>query len=523
EGPDVGLRVRLAEVLEQLRRWRELGRRRPVAELLARIYQETGYLEYVGGMPEGVQRRANLLKLHERARQFGQFAHQGLFRFLRFIEQLQQRQYDMGSAPPLSEAQDVVRIMSIHRSKGLEFPVVIVAELGKRFNLRDVQGAMLVDRRAYLGLRAIDADRRISYPTLPYQLVRQEIISQRLAEELRVLYVALTRARERLILIGTASLGQVERWRQRWAGQESGLSELQLLAGRCALDWLVPALACQSDRQVIWSSRDRPEAGQRGVVSIHCHDPEAIGSWREPEGQVELGREGLEPFSRLEPVGQVGPADEVVARTISRLHSSYRHERLTDLPAVVSVSELKRRFVRLAEPDERVASYLLPAWTAERPRFLGGGRGEAGERGSATHLFLQHVELARPCDRRDLARQLERAVAEGLLSQEQRQMVDLEGLVWFFGTELGRRLRGAGRQVRRELPFVAGLSPDRYDSGLAGGRFDPADRILLRGMIDCVMVEDGRIEVIDYKTDRVGDDELGGRIELYRPQVQLYG
>ena len=199
--------------------WRDRARRRPLAELIWTIYHETGYLAFVEGLPNGEQRVANLIDLHERARQFGGFHRQGLKRFLDFLEQLRDRS-DLGQPSIASEADDVVRIMTVHGSKGLEFPVVIIPDLGKRINLGDCSGNILLDRDAGLAMAVVDEARQIRYPSLATVVVQDQLLRQSLAEEMRVLYVAMTRAREHLILIGSCGESTTDSWRSRWGSHQ---------------------------------------------------------------------------------------------------------------------------------------------------------------------------------------------------------------------------------------------------------------------------------------------------------------
>ncbi|PZN12306.1 MAG: helicase, partial [Bacillota bacterium] len=243
------LRERLRRFLDDLERWRTVARRAPLSRLIEQIYAETGFPAFAVGMPGGEQRRANLEALLERARQFDHFSRQGLFRFLRFIDRLRERGDDMGIAPALGEDEDVVRVMTIHQSKGLEFPVVIVANLGGAFP-RD-KGDAVVDRELGLGLKVADPELRIRYPSLSYWAVREEARLADLAEELRVLYVAMTRARERLILVGTARdlPGRAAEWLAAASGDGGPLPPAVLAGADSYLDWLGPALVHHPDAE----------------------------------------------------------------------------------------------------------------------------------------------------------------------------------------------------------------------------------------------------------------------------------
>jgi len=309
DGADAALAGRLRTTWRAIHRYRQDARQRPLADVLWRILQETGYLAWVGGLRGGAQRRANLLSLHERARQFGTFQRQGLHRFLAFIESLREEGGDFGLAPAQGESQNVVRILTIHASKGLEFPVVFVAGLGKGFNLQDVRGRMLYDRLTGIGLKVIDRDRMIEYPSALHHLVTEQVESATRAEEMRLLYVALTRAKERLILVGTADLAAVEAaWRE--CDPHEPITPLRIASANSPMDWIIPVLAAapagQVDRPTGTTASPQPATA---LYQIHQHTSQAMTAWRIEGGSttVESGLlaavAGLGPLPADEPLG----------------------------------------------------------------------------------------------------------------------------------------------------------------------------------------------------------------------------
>ncbi|MFD0616306.1 UvrD-helicase domain-containing protein [Paenibacillus sp. GCM10027629] len=244
-----GLLTKLQRFMARLAHWRDEARQGSLSELLWRIYRETGYYDWVGGLPGGTQRQANLRALYDRARQYESTSLRGLFRFLRFIERMQDNGGDLGTARALGEQEDVVRIMTIHKSKGLEFPVVFVAGLSKMFNQQDLSASFLMHKQLGFGPRFVDQDLRVAYPTLPSLAIKRQIKMELLAEEMRVLYVALTRPKEKLYLIG--SVRNVEKQLQTW-GQAVDqpdllLPDYMLARGRSYLDWIAPSLIRHRD------------------------------------------------------------------------------------------------------------------------------------------------------------------------------------------------------------------------------------------------------------------------------------
>jgi ATP-dependent helicase/nuclease subunit A len=529
-GPDGKIAERLKGLYAQLDKWRNQLRRQPLSDVLWGILVETGYLAYVGGLRNGLQRRANLIRLHDRARQFGTFARQGLHRFLRFIEELERRELDPGTAAAVSEADDVVRIMSVHRSKGLEFPVVILADLGKQFNLADIRQTMLFDRTRFIGLPVVDRALGVTYPTLTSLAVADEISRQMRAEEMRILYVAMTRAREHLILIGTTPLDDLGRRWQRGLAGPGRVPLIDLVGARSTLDWLVPAAASMSQELVLWSDDPRPPSDATVLFTVHQHDADAMAAWPSLDRGADLTAAALRPFAELAPApagdDRRREVDPQVNDVIARVTKPYPHASLGSIPAVVAASELKRRFAQDQEEGEGRATVGVPAPSLRLPRFAveiptGGRSLTPAERGTLMHLVMQHVDLNGPCDLHGMVQQVDGMVARGLLSQEERRSIAFEPLVWFFTTELGRRLLAAPRRVHREVPFVLGVPPGRVAPGIDHKQAEQ-DVVLLRGTIDCLLTDNKDAEIIDFKTDAITREDLGDRVNIYRPQIDIY-
>jgi ATP-dependent helicase/nuclease subunit A len=452
-----------------------------------------------------------------------------LHRFLRFVDELEERGRDPGAAPAVSEAENVVRIMSIHRSKGLEFPVVVLPDLGKRFNLEDARRIMLFDRQRYIGLPVVDLEQGVRYPTLSSLAVADEIGRQIRAEELRILYVAMTRAREHLILIGSTKLDGVEHDRQR--GRTDGSVPLMSLVGASTpLDWLVPVMTSMPKDQVGWlpggQAKGKAKVKDGPLFVVHQHDADAISSWSSPERQSKSQETSLKRFAELAAVRDADRSDPEVRAVLQRITEPYPHAALGIVPAVVAASEMKRRFAADHELDERRPSLRLAAPTLPIPGFAAERKEDAApltptERGTLMHLVLQHLDLTRPCDAQDVARQVDDMVTRGLLTDLERQALAFEPLAWFFTTDLGQRLLQAPDRVQREVPFVLGLPPDRIVPGVERLSSE-GEIVLVRGMIDCLVQGDDADEVIDFKTDAITREGLEGRVEIYRPQINVY-
>jgi ATP-dependent helicase/nuclease subunit A len=487
------LAARLRAFFNQLSRWRELAQRRPLADVIERIFEQSGYLAWCSALPGGEQRVANLLYLLERARQFGTFHRQGLARFLEFIENLKEES-DLGQPSVASDAEDVVRIMSVHRSKGLEFPVVVLPDLGKSINLDDCHGTILLDRLAGLGMSVVDERKKVRYPSLASTLVKARLKQQALAEEMRVLYVAMTRAKEHLVLVGTAGTEAEEQWRARWAGHTGVLPGEVVLGGSNMLGWLGPVAAAAglSDE----------------IIRVTSHGVNEVAAWRtQAKRRISLTPE-QEKLARLEPLDPP-PAPSVAAEDlIARITATYPHQQFATLNAAEAMSD---RDAGMSVPSMGAAASLA------KPRFmLEAGSLAAIDVGEATHLVLQHLDFRRPCDLADVHAQLTDLIERRLIAAAQAEAVDVESLVWFTQSDAGKLLRKHFDELRRELPVYRALPAAGVRSA------DPQDQVMHRGRIDVLIpLADGSI-VIDYKTDRIAADDLTSRAEAYDWQMAGY-
>jgi ATP-dependent helicase/nuclease subunit A len=501
---DDELAARLKDLLTQLDRWREMAQRRPLAELLWDIYDSTGYLAFCTGLADGEQRVANLIDLHERARQFGSFHRQGLARFLSFLDSLQSES-DLGQPSIVSGAEDVVRVMSIHRSKGLEFPIVILPDLGKAINLSDCSGSILVDRHAYLGLSAVDEQKQIRYPSLASTLVEARLRQQSLAEELRVLYVALTRAKEHLILIGTCSDTKCESWQARFAGHAGAFSADTVLSARAMLDWIGPVSAAAPT-----------------IFEVRRHTPEEMANWPSPQAMRPGETERQQKLARLEPLAPAPPSDATADAVLNRLSWKYPYGRYSKVPAVQAVSAIAKES-RKAYPAAAPAKFEIQEFVKplELPRALKLDRKpDAGEIGSAAHLLLQHLDFTRPCDAADLRRQLDNLLDRRLISKPAANAVDLDSICWLASSRIGDLIRAHYTDIRRELSIT--FATEAADAAIAAPTDDPKDRTMIRSRLDVMIPTPRGMEIVDYKTDRVTKETLNDRIEFYRPQMAFY-
>lgn len=505
-------RVKLQRFWQAFTHWRNLARRDGVPVLIWDIYRQTGYYDYVGSMPGGMVRQANLRALYDRARQFEATYFRGLFRFLRFIERMQDKGSDLAVARTLGESEDVVRVMSIHKSKGLEFPVVIVGDLGKPLNLQDSRASVLCHKTLGLGPYVVQPEWRLKYPSLARHGISHKLIMETKAEELRILYVALTRAREKLILVGSVKrLGsQLDEWNRKARYRATTLAESAIAGAKHYLDWIMPAVLRHPDSQPL-GAQDWPDDLPLLGAASHwrlttcrraelARPPVESGDWPPLLAEVEAGR----------PVPDGGAADWVAAT----LGWQYAYPAVVSKPAKLSVTELKRRF----EQVEPHTTYRLPrrASISLRPRFVQERLELTGaERGTLLHSVMQHLDLQGDLSAAGVAAQLEQMVYREVLLPEHAPLVDTAAVAAFFAGTLGQRMLQSPL-CRRELPFSLLLPAKALYADMA----DQEEGIFVQGVIDALFDEGDGLVLLDYKTDKESDG--AALAERYQFQLSLY-
>lgn len=518
---------RLRLFFNRLEIWRTHARRGALSELLTMLYRETGYLDYVAALENGQQRQANLRALYDRARQYEAGSYRGLFRFLRFVDRLQEAGNDMGEARTIGENEDVVRIMTIHKSKGLEFPVVFVAGMGKQFNTMDLKSQFLLHKDMGFGPMAVEPSMQLRYPSLAALGIRQKLRRDMLAEEMRVLYVALTRAREKLVLVGSSK--DLAKSVTDWGRQEDSerLSDEDLIQAKGYLDWVGRALLRHPVAGVLRSYPEKQGSGE--VVRVRSVPDDSVWSFHfyqadELRAQAELVSDEMalwERLTRREAIEE-RTADQTWREIVDKsLGWKNPHPVAPRVAAKWSVSELKRH----AKVSKGGQPLTLPSIT-EKPKFLSeqkSNRLTAAEKGTITHLVFQHLDLQRPLDEADIREQVNALAARRFLTDDQVQAVDVSQIARFFADPLGQRMKVAA-VVHRELPFTLVLPAHEVEAELGE---EDNEQIIVQGVIDCLLEEqDGGFVLIDFKTDWMAKEATADAIEemkrRYEGQIRLY-
>jgi ATP-dependent helicase/nuclease subunit A len=551
---DAGLAARITEILTQIENWRTTARRGSIADMIWRIYRSTNYLSFVSALPSGQARRANLLKLHDRAIQFegfvASFGIPSLRRFVEFIEKLQERGQDWSPAEPTACAGNAVRILSVHKSKGLEFPVVFLAELESRFNKKDIRADCLADAEDTLGLQIIDRKSNSRLRSLAHEVIAETRLATMLAEEMRILYVATTRARERLIL--TASQKRKTCTEIVTNGFYFGGGPLPAwLLGACQspLDWILYAF---SDRKALHEALQTALASQcrdDSLFTFTFHGQTELAELSQFVINLKKAKSSPHKERRTKP----GECKAIINSQLSIINKSlswrYRFGDAHLLPAKTSVSELTHRndeFVRL---DYSKALDRRPAC------LTGAEPGRAGTLdscllGSATHLVIAALDLHRPMTADAIGTAIEKLAADGALSATVAAQIDRDSILTFFQGDLGRVALDTENRVHREWPFTFALPASEWHSpsdarqtmddggqttggslkqslGMANdaSRFtlhEIRDTIVVQGIIDMLIQTPQGLIVIDFKTDNITPGQAAQRADLYRGQLDLY-
>ena len=546
---------RLLQFIAHIERWRTLSRRHGVADLLWDIYETLDYVNYVGAMPNGLVRRANVMALYERAKGFESSGFRGLFRFLRFVESLRDSNQDMAVANVVTEADDVVRLMTIHKSKGLEFPVVFLSGVQKKFNTMDFNSPLLVDKNGGIGLKGYYPDIRVSYPSMPWLYCKSIKSDAMKAEEQRILYVALTRARDKLFLTGYINK---EIKKEKGVGahiKHAALTQTQALgvdlikAGNSYLHWLLIAFARHLDggaplRNIIELEGETnfDLLDRQCQVKVEIHDGSLYGDL---DYKADVDETTINTVRSLGKVNDVELPEEIV----QRFDFTYPNLIASKTTAKISVSELKRRF---AERDAEAVSAtdvsmqqkpviscditedttgenaildtsiptiseteLADSVFGRKPMAIADAEEivTGAQWGTLMHEAMQWLPVKK-YTQKSMTDMLDSLQAEGKFSDEERSLLSDRSLYGFFNSDLGRRLI-ASERVERELPFSMLFDGNRVYPDVENG-----ERLFLQGIIDTAFVEDGQWVLVDYKTDRVkSGDEL---IRRYKIQMDLY-
>ncbi len=469
----------------------------PVDELIWELYNKTGYYAMVYAMPMGEKKQANLRVLFEKAKQFEETSYKGLFNFINFIDKLRNNNGDIGSAK--TENDDVVRIMSIHKSKGLEFPVVFLSGCGKKINLMDANNSIIFHNELGFGPDIVDYERRISWPSVIKRAISEKIKQETLAEEMRILYVAITRAREKLIITGSVKdiKKSLNKWNSMSDGNDNKVSVYQVKKGRTFLDWILIALLKHKRCKDFFEEMPIGFSFNRNLV-------DDVSDWKVHfvnKSSVLGNNKNKEIFKAM--LNDIEVSEELIDTSIlDKLNWSYKYKGVELIPSKVSVTKMKR--------DEIYEVEL------KKPKFLEQREiQDAAKKGTILHFIMRHLDFSNT----NIQEQIDCMIKKELITDVEAKSIDTYKIRRFMDSNLGKRIR-CSKSINREVPFFLSI-PYKDVSDLENKYMD--EDVILQGVIDCYFEEDDYLVLVDYKSNFIENENDIDRIkEIYRGQITSY-
>jgi ATP-dependent helicase/nuclease subunit A len=509
--PTVDAYAKIAAFLQRFSQWRRQARQASLSNCLETILAETRYSDWVLTQSRGAQRQANIQRFVNLVQRFDRFQRQGLFRFLRWVEA--QQAVEIEPEVPASTSENAVRLMSIHQSKGLEFPLVVVADLGKPFNMVDLRAEIILDEQYGLCPQIKPPHTGKRYPSVAYWLAQRHQLREMLGEELRLLYVAMTRARDTLILTGSLSNDKLSGFREK----KSPPANATVLAARSCIDWVGLWFSVNAGLD----AKDKMQ-GESPLLHWFVHD------------QTHLLFDHPQNPAPQTSAPQIDFQSETWRQLQNKLAWQYPFSAATQQPAKTSVTALRRQAAAFEEYEAKVL-FDSPGHTS-RNRVESEGSARFGspatlkseltaiEVGNAHHAFLQLLSVDRATNSKSLRQEAQRLQSEGLLTLQQTANLNFDSLAHFWNSELGKRIRLKSEFMHRELAFTSRFTPGELSdllgqpnqSGLKG------EFVLVQGVVDLAIITPSDIWLIDFKTDELRPDGLAVKAKAYAPQLRLY-
>ena len=497
------LKEKIEAFLDKIDSFRELNNVLDLDELIWRIYEDTGFLNYVALMPNGEFRCANLKILFERAKQYETASFKGLFNFINFIENVKKGSSDLGSAKLISENEDVVRIMSIHKSKGLEFPVVFLASTGSSFNMMDLNKDILLHQEYGIGAKFIDYDRQIKYDTLTKKALREKILEENLAEEMRVLYVALTRAKEKLFISAVSKDFEKQKNNMQdliEAYKDKGkINPILIKKYKKYIDWIMLTYFYSKD-----------EAKNIMEVKTISKNEILVSSNQE---------ENEEDFLKLLEENSKNISNEEILKLKSELSFEYKYKDLINIPTKDSVTNIIHKNVSNQKFSVEVENKEATQIEFAKPKFIEGTEVEkisASKRGTLVHLCMKNLDFNKNYNLQDVEFLIEDLRNRQIITQKEAESINPYIILKFTKTKIFEELKSA-KEFYKEAPFYINVPANKVI------QTNLEESILVQGIIDLYYItNDDKLVLLDYKTDFAKEGEEEILISRHKPQLMLY-
>ncbi len=490
------LAEKIKNFLKMLETFRNEQEYLPLDQLIWKIYMDTGYYHYVSLMPNGALRQANLKMLFERAKQYEKASFKGVYNFINFIDKLKQSSNDLGAAKLIGENDNVIRIMSIHKSKGLEFPIVFVSSMGKNFNMQDLNDPILLHQELGLGPKVIDSKRRIEYTTLAREAIKIKTKIESLSEEMRVLYVATTRAKEKLIMTGVSKdakkeMEEKEKLTQVYEKKQGKLNDILLKKYKSYLDWI----------ELVYLSNQK-KIQEENIFSLTIHDRKELLSLLEEEEQKET--EDI-----LKQIEDKTINEEEIEELKETLDWEYPFKASILIPSKTSVTQLKE-----LKKQEKIETEKYSKLDTI-PKFLQNElEVSPARKGTLMHLCIQKLNEKEEYTLEKLKEMTEMLQAKAIITELEKKAINIPKLYEYTKSHLWKELKEA-KQIEKEKPFYINLSAKELNPN------NPDEMVLVQGVIDLYYIsKQDELILVDYKTDFVKEEN--GLILKYQEQLKIY-
>ncbi|MCI8700431.1 MAG: helicase-exonuclease AddAB subunit AddA [Clostridia bacterium] len=503
------IREKIEKFLDNLEKWREEQEYLALDELIWKIYQDTGYYNYVGLMPNGQLRQANLKMLFERSKQYEKASFKGLFNFINFIEKIHIGSGDLGSAKIIGENEDVVRIMSIHKSKGLEFPIVFLANTGKQFNMMDLKERVLLHSELGIGVKYINYEKQIEYNTLSKTSIASKLLSETMAEEMRILYVALTRAKEKLYITGISKehekqMQKMKELVERYSKDNGKINPIIVKKYKRYIDWIMLVYLYNKEKL-------------QEICTYNCILKDDINLKQHINNISETTKKCIN-------IDEINIDKEILEYIKQKLEYKYPDIELSKIQTKTSVSKIKKENEEI-DKQEHIVTEISKIEDLKRhnqanfakPKFLENSKEEeitASKKGTIIHLCMQKLDINTQYDEQKITKIIEEMQEKNIITQKEAESIDVSKIYNFTKSDTWKRMKKA-KLIQREKPFYINLPIESiYKQELEGN-------ILVQGVIDLYFIdEENKLVLVDYKTDYVDSEE--NLVKKYKVQLQIY-
>lgn len=516
----------LKTFIKNLGKYRAWGVDFTMDELISKLFIDTGYYQYVGMLATGLQKQANLRILKKHAAEFEASSFTGLFNFMNYIDRVQKTSGDFAEAKTVGENENLVRIMSIHKSKGLEFPVVFLCMTDKKFNNQDLSNSVLFHQEYGLGAKHIDVEERVVYNTFPRIAISQQVKAENISEEMRVLYVALTRAKEKLIITGSVDNFEktIKSWGQNLKRKTKPVGTYAAMNVNSYLDWIGMAFMSHPDAGEV---RQMIQGGEQGYMVQNEKSKWTFNLWN--KSQIPAPQEAEKSALQIRKDELFNwDADMIYSdykkQIETRLNWQYKFKEATKLPVKMTVSEIKQRWTSHDEDSELIS--FTKKQPANSPSFMKEKQElSPTQRGTIIHNVLQHLDLKNCADIKRINEQIKMMIRQGKVESAVLEVIDLNKLIEFANSPIVARMKKA-KEVYKEQQFVFLMNAKEIAPNFKDVPYE--EEIMVQGVIDCFFEEEDGYILVDYKTDYV---PTGSKCEAaieqikenYRKQIEIYG